>query len=303
MNISFDNTENAFAYKSDHELKSAKFLFSTMGYPWFVQIGTRLTPFVMKTGLPVHGIIRKTIFKQFVGGETLVETAQVGEILGKYGIKVILDYGVEGKEGEENFDRATDEFIRVIEYAATQTNTPFISIKITGLARFSLLQRLNEAPRLRSGIHDNEEENAEWDRVRDRMYSICEIAAEKGIGVLIDAEESWIQDPIDRLTMEVMEEFNKEKVVVYNTIQLYRHDRLSGILSDYLYRKSTYHQSGCFLHPAVGLIFFADRYRNRFENIFSFVEKNESFSAVVLIKFGDSCQTIERLFAAALILF
>lgn len=226
MNISFDNTENAFAYKSDHELKSAKFLFSTMGYPWFVQIGTRLTPFVMKTGLPVHGIIRKTIFKQFVGGETLVETAQVGEILGKYGIKVILDYGVEGKEGEENFDRATDEFIRVIEYAATQTNIPFISVKITGLARFSLLQRLNEAPRLRSGIHDNEEENAEWDRVRDRMYSICEIAAEKGIGVLIDAEESWIQDPIDRLTMEVMEEFNKEKVVVYNTIQLYRHDRL-----------------------------------------------------------------------------
>ena len=226
MNISFDNTDNAFAYKSDKELKSAKFLFSTMGYPWFVQIGTRLTPFVMKTGLPVHGIIRKTIFKQFVGGETLSETAQVGEVLGKYGIKVILDYGVEGKEGEDNFDQATDEFIRVIEYAATQTNIPFISVKITGLARFSLLQRLNEAPRLRSGIHDHEEETAEWDRVRDRMYSICEVAAEKGIGVLIDAEESWIQDPIDRLTMEVMEAFNKEKVVVYNTIQLYRHDRL-----------------------------------------------------------------------------
>jgi len=226
MNISFDNTENAFAYKSDKELKSAQFLFSTMGYPWFVQIGTRLTPFVMKTGLPVHGIIRKTIFKQFVGGETLAETAAVGEVLGKYGIKVILDYGVEGKEGEDNFDHATDEFIRVIEYAATQTNIPFISVKITGLARFSLLKRLNEAPKLRSGIHDNEEENAEWDRVRDRMYSICEVAAEKGIGVLIDAEESWIQDPIDRLTMEVMEEFNREKVVVYNTIQLYRHDRL-----------------------------------------------------------------------------
>jgi len=226
MNISFDNTENAFAYKSDKELKGAKFLFGTMGYPWFVQIGTRLTPFIMKTGLPVHGLIRKTIFKQFVGGETLAETAEVGETLGKYGIKVILDYGVEGKEGEDSFDHATDEFIRVIEYAATQTNIPFISIKVTGLARFSLLQKLNEAPRLRSGIHDHEEETAEWDRVRDRMYSICEVAAEKGVGVLIDAEESWIQDPIDRLTMEVMEEFNKEKVVVYNTIQLYRHDRL-----------------------------------------------------------------------------
>lgn len=226
MNISFDNTENAFAYKSSKELKSAKFLFSTMGYPWFVQLGTRLTPFIMKTGLPVHGIIRKTIFKQFVGGETLAETAGVGAVLGKYGVQVILDYGVEGKEGEDSFDHATEEFIRVINYAATQKNIPFISIKVTGLARFALLQTLNEAPRLRSGIHDHEMEVDEWDRVRERMYTICEVAAEKGVGVLIDAEESWIQDPIDRLTMEMMELFNKEKVVVYNTIQLYRHDRL-----------------------------------------------------------------------------
>ena len=225
MNISFDNTENAFAYKTDKELKGAKFLFNTMGFPWFVQIGTRITPFIMKTGLPVHGIIRKTIFKQFVGGETLEETAAVGATLGKYGVQVILDYGVEGKQGEDSFDEATEEFIRVIEYAATQTNIPFISIKVTGLARFGLLQTLNEAPRLRSGIHDHEEEIDEWDRVRERMYSICEVAAEKNIGVLVDAEESWIQDPVDRLTMEMMEIFNKEKVIVYNTIQLYRHDR------------------------------------------------------------------------------
>jgi proline dehydrogenase len=226
MNISFDNTENAFAYKTDRELKSAKFLFSTMGFPWFVQLGTRLTPFIMKTGLPIHGLIRRTIFKQFVGGETLEETAAVGATLGRYGVQVILDYGVEGKQGEESFDHATEQFIRVIKYAATQTNIPFISVKITGIARFKLLQKLNEAPRLRSGIHDHEEEIDEWDRVRERMYTICEIAAEKNIGVLVDAEESWIQDPIDRLTMEMMEIFNKEKVIVYNTIQLYRHDRL-----------------------------------------------------------------------------
>jgi len=227
MNISFDNTENAFAYKSDKELKQSRFLFNTMDYPFFVPIGTRLTPFLMKTGLPVHGIIRNTIFKQFVGGETLKETAAVGAVLGKYGVQVILDYGVEGKEGEDNFNHAADEFIKVINYAATQTNIPFISIKVTGLARFALLQILNEAPRLRSGIHDNEEEMDEWDRVRERMYRICEVAAEKNIGVLIDAEESWIQDPVDRLTMEMMEEFNKEKAIVFNTIQLYRHDRLN----------------------------------------------------------------------------
>jgi proline dehydrogenase len=226
MNLSFDNTQIAFAYKSTKELGKAKFLFSTMNYPFFVPLGTRITPFLMKTGLPVDGIIRNTIFKQFVGGETLSETAPVVNMLGEYGVQVILDYGVEGKEGEDNFDKATEEFVKVIEYASTQKNIPFISIKVTGLARLDLMQILNESPRLRSGIHDNETEIDEWERVKDRMYHICEIASEKNVGVLIDAEESWIQDPIDRLVMEMMEEFNKEKVVVYNTIQLYRHDRL-----------------------------------------------------------------------------
>lgn len=227
MNISLENTENAFAYKSDKELKQSKFLFNTMSYPLFVPIGTRLTPFIMKTGLSVvHTIIRDTIFKQFVGGETLPETAEIAAKLGKYGVQVILDYGVEGKEGEENFEKAADVFIDVINYAATQTNIPFISIKLTGMARLGLLQTLNEAPRLRSGIHDHEAEIDEWNKIKNRMVRICEVAAKKNIGVLIDAEESWIQDTIDRLTMELMEQFNKEKAIIYNTIQLYRHDRL-----------------------------------------------------------------------------
>ena len=227
MNISFDNTENAFAYKTDKELKRARFLFGSMGYQWVVDAGVRLTPFAMKTGLPVRGLIRNTIFRQFVGGETLEETAAVVDVLEKYNVDVILDYGVEGKEGEANFEQATAEFIRVINYAATQPHIPFISIKVTGFSRFKLLERLHEAPRLRSGIHDNEAEEDEWQRVRDRMHRICSVAAQKNVGVLVDAEESWIQDPVDRLTIEMMEIFNKEKAIVYNTVQLYRHDRLS----------------------------------------------------------------------------
>ena len=228
MRLSFNNTETAFAYKTNKELKSGKFLFGTMNYSWFAAVGIRLTPFLMKTGLPVDGAIRATIFKQFVGGETLQQTATIAKRLGEYGVQVILDYGVEAKEGEENFDKARDQFISVIEYAATQPNIPFISIKVTGIARFDLLQTLNSAPRLRSGIHDHEDENAEWERVRERLYDICEKAAEKNVGVLIDAEESWIQDPIDRLSVEMMEIFNQgEKCIVYNTIQLYRHDRMN----------------------------------------------------------------------------
>jgi proline dehydrogenase len=226
MNISFENTQNAFAYKSTKALKSAKLLFGFMGYPTLVQLGTRLVPVLLKAGLPIKGIIRQTIFKQFVGGETLAETIPVAQMLAEHGVDVILDYGVEGKEGEDSFDHATQVFIDVINHAATQKNIPFISIKVTGLASHELLQTLHEAPRLRSGIHDNEMEQAAWDRVRERMYAICEAAAEKNIGVLVDAEESWIQDPIDRLTMEMMAEFNKQKAVVFNTIQLYRHDRL-----------------------------------------------------------------------------
>ena len=226
MNISFENTQNAFAYKSTKALKSAKLLFGFMGYPKLVQLGTRIVPALLNAGLPIKGIIRNTIFKQFVGGETLAETISVAQMLAGHNVDVILDYGVEGKEGEENFDQATQVFIDVINHAASQKNIPFISIKVTGLASHELLQTLHEAPRLRSGIHDNEMEQAEWDRVRERMYAICEAAAEKNIGVLVDAEESWIQDPIDRLTMEMMAEFNKHKAVVFNTIQLYRHDRL-----------------------------------------------------------------------------
>jgi proline dehydrogenase len=226
MNISFENTQNAFAYKSTKALKRAKLLFGFMGYPTLVQMGTRLVPTLLKAGLPIKGIIRNTIFKQFVGGETLAETIPVAQMLAEHNVDVILDYGVEGKEGEESFDHATQVFIDVINHAASQKNIPFISIKVTGLASHELLQTLHEAPRLRSGIHDNEMEQAAWDRVRERMYAICEAAAEKNIGVLVDAEESWIQDPIDRLTMEMMAVFNKQKAVVFNTIQLYRHDRL-----------------------------------------------------------------------------
>jgi len=226
MNLSLENTQHAFAYKSNADLRKARFLFSVIQSPLVVSIATNVTPFLMKSGLPINGLIRSTIFKQFVGGETLEDSARVTKQLGSYGVQVILDYGVEAKEGEENFDAVTEKIIEAVEFAATEKNVPFVSVKLTGLASMNLLETLNEAPRLRSGIHDSESQTAEWERVRERMYAICDVANEKGIGILIDAEETWIQDPIDRLAIELMGVYNKEKVVVYNTYQLYRHDRL-----------------------------------------------------------------------------
>ena len=235
--VSFENTANAFEYKTDKELKKAKFLFSSMGYASLVKLGTRLTPWMIRSGLPVQGLIRDTIFAQFVGGETLEETASVARKLGEYHVQVILDYGVEGgEEGEASFEQACGEFIRVIEYAATQTNIPFTSIKVTGFARFGLLERLHAAMdrgegslmkrymQALDGLETAEKE--EWQAVGKRMQRICETAADRKIGVLVDAEETWIQGPVDVLTILMMEQFNKGRVVVYNTVQLYRSDRL-----------------------------------------------------------------------------
>lgn len=231
--LSFENTENAFAYKSDRELKKARLLFSSMGYRRLVKLGTTITPLLIKSGLPVKGLIRNTIFDQFVGGESLSETAGVVDKLEKFDVNVILDYGVEGKEGENNFEHSCEEFIKVIRYAATQPNIPFISIKVTGFARFALLEKLDAAANERSGytgtVHTevlNEEERREWERVVARMERIISIAAASNVGVLVDAEETWIQDPVDAITMLMMEKYNVAKPVVYNTIQLYRHDRL-----------------------------------------------------------------------------
>jgi proline dehydrogenase len=239
--LSFDNTENAFAYKSDKALRKAHFLFSSMGYASLVKIGTRITPWAIRVGLPVKGLIRNTLFEQFVGGETLEETAKVADLLGQYNVNVILDYGVEGGDhGEKGLDHSCNEFIKVINYAATQPNIPFMSIKVTGLARFGLLEKLDAASHARSGfegkVHTellDKNELAEWERVVARMDRICSTAAEKNVGVLVDAEESWIQDPVDAITMQMMEKYNRSKAVVYNTIQLYRHDRLQFLKDSY----------------------------------------------------------------------
>ena len=233
---SFDDAKTAFASKSDEQLKNARFIFECMTKPWLVRLGLRLTPLALKFGLPVKGIIRRTIFSQFVGGETLEDTSTVVENLAKFNVKVILDYGVEGKEGEKEFDHAADEFIRVIDYAATQPNIPYMSIKLTGLSRFSLLEKVNHV-----AVHSDivrgkidfdkldENEKAEWKRVVARLTKICSAAAKYNVGVLIDAEESWIQYAEDALATMMMMRFNTQKPVIFNTAQLYRHDRLQYI--------------------------------------------------------------------------
>lgn len=227
FDLSFDNTEIAFAYKSDKELKKARFIFSAMHRGWLVKLASAIAPWALKVGLPIKGIIRNTVFAQFCGGENLQKAAQTAQMLELFHVGVILDYGVEAAEGEDNYDYAVEEFKKAIAHASGEPNIPFISLKVTGFARLSLLEKINSGIRLTPG------ESLEFDRVQQRVLAICKYAYEKDIGVLIDAEESWIQNPVDQLADEMMSIFNKEKVTIYNTFQLYRNDRLSFLKQSY----------------------------------------------------------------------
>lgn len=211
----FDNTEIAFKYRTTPELKQAQFLFSSMGSPALTAIGMTTTKWALKLHLPIEGLVKRTIFKQFCGGETMEEAAQTAEGIAGYNVGVIMDYGVEGKEGEAEFDKAVPEFIKAIKYASSKKSIPFISIKITGFARFALLEKLHTGDTL------SDNEMTEWKRVQQRIDSICGAAAENNIMVLVDAEETWIQNPVNELTNAMMAKYNTQTVVVFNTFQCY----------------------------------------------------------------------------------
>lgn len=220
MSVSFENTAIAFKYRSDSALKKAQYMFALMGSPNATKMGIGLANFAFKVGLPISGMVKKTVFSIFCGGESLQEAAQTAAMLHQYNVGVALDYGVEGKSTEADFDAAVPEFVKAIQYAAQQPNIPFIPIKITGFARFELLEKKHNNQEL------NEAELQEWENVFTRIDTICKAAYEQNIRVLVDAEESWIQDPIDDLTNAMMERYNKEQAIVYNTFQMYLHTSL-----------------------------------------------------------------------------
>lgn len=219
--LSFDNTEIAFSGMSDADLKRAYWLFRVINVNFLVKIGPPITNFAMALGLPLTPLIRATIFRHFCGGESIEDSTKTIRHLGNYHIGTILDYSVEGEEKESAFDATTLELLETIRKAAGDRDVPFSVFKVTGLARFALLEKLDAKEAL------DAEEIAEFERVKARVNRICKAASDAGVRIFIDAEESWIQDTIDQLALEMMRKYNREKVLVYNTVQMYRHDRLA----------------------------------------------------------------------------
>lgn len=218
--LSFENIENAFAYKSNSEITKAYWLFKSISIPAVVKLGPALTEVALKLHLPIKWAIKGTIYSHFCGGETIEDCKETIANLARFNVGSILDYSVEGKEEEKEFDHACEEIIRTVNRAAGDADIPFCVFKVTGLARFALLEKMSDGSDL------SVEEKAEAQKVYNRIDNICSLAYKQQVKVFIDAEESWIQQAIDDLAANMMKKYNKEKAIIYNTIQLYRHDRL-----------------------------------------------------------------------------
>lgn len=220
MDKIFDNTQVAFSLKSDSELDRAYFLFKLIDNEPLVRIGTAVTNFALKAHLPVEGLIRASVFDHFCGGVSEDDCMPVMEKMFTKGVCSVLDYSVEGKEDEHQFDAAMKKTLKIIEFAKLKDAIPFAVFKPTGFGRLDLYTKVGRKDPL------NFEEHQEWDRVVARYEAVCKLSFEKDVALLIDAEESWMQDAADELVTKMMQKYNKEKAIIFNTIQLYRWDRL-----------------------------------------------------------------------------
>ena len=219
--VSFDDTEVSFQSRSDKELKQAYWLFKILSYRWLVNGGPSFLKFALLIHLPVKGIIRSTIFHHFCGGETISDCSETIKKLSSFHIGTILDYSVEGKESEKDFNDALTETLATIHRAKGDKNIPFCVFKPTGFERLSLLEKKNSG-----GTLSVNEEN-EFSAFKNRIEKICQNAFDNKVPVYIDAEETWIQDVVDDLAREMMTKFNRENIIVYNTLQMYRNDRIN----------------------------------------------------------------------------
>lgn len=218
----FDDTQTAFKLKSDKDLKKSRFLFRLMGSPFLTKLGTYFFKIPFATDLPfVKTAVRNTIYKQFVGGETTEECLIASRELYKSGISSIMDYSVEGQTTDEEFDHVKDEILRLIHISKDNSKEiPCVVFKPTGFGRIDIYEKVGH----KMPMADHEKES--WQNIRRRYEEVCQKAFDMGVPIMADAEDSWMQDAADDLMDEMMQKFNKERCIVWSTIQLYRHDRL-----------------------------------------------------------------------------
>ncbi|WP_291871115.1 proline dehydrogenase family protein [Maribacter sp.] len=220
MEYIFENTATAFVLKTDSELERAYFLFKMIANEPLVKMGTLMTNFAIKAHLPVEGLIRATVFDHFCGGISEEDCLPVVGKLWEKSVCSVLDYSVEGKEEEATFDQALDKILKILNFVKEKDSIPFAVFKPTGFGRFAIYEKVSAKKSLTT------EETQEWERIVERFDKVCKKAHDLGVSLLIDGEESWMQDSADQLVEDMMEKYNKEKTIVFNTLQMYRWDRL-----------------------------------------------------------------------------
>ncbi|WP_228713823.1 proline dehydrogenase family protein [Arundinibacter roseus] len=226
--INFEDTSVAFSSKSDFQLQKTYWLFAMMNRTWLVNLGTFFIKLALRLHLPIKKLIRSTIFAQFCGGETIDECAKTIDHLNQFGVGTILDYSIEGEDHEAVFEATTLELLRTIERAAQSESIPFTVFKVSGIASTDLLEKVQSKTLL------SPQEQHNYERVQQRVDELCKLAHAKKVRIFIDAEESWIQDVIDELAYTMMERYNSERAIVFNTYQLYRHETLAAFKNAYL---------------------------------------------------------------------
>ncbi len=232
--VKFDDTAIAFSYKSDRELRKANFIFTVVNHPAVSMLATRAVRLGMSLHLPIKGLVRRTVFEHFCGGETIEKADRTIQHLGEFNVKTILDYSVEGEKTEEGFDKTMEEILETFDKAKQSTHVPFCVFKVTGMADSDLLEKVQSRQTLTS------KELSAFAKVKERADRICAKAFAMGIPVLIDSEQSWIQDPIDALAYEMMAKYNRERAIVFNTCQMYRSDMLKN-LKDAFHNAAMHH--------------------------------------------------------------
>jgi len=225
MDQIFENTATAFALKTDSELERAYFLFKMISNEPLVKMGSVITNFAFKAHLPVESLIRATVFDHFCGGVNERDCLPVVDRMWEKGVCSVLDYSVEGKEEEDPFDAATEIILTILDFVKEKEAIPYAVFKPTGFGRFALYQKISEKKKLTSS------EEAEWQRVVNRFDKVCKKAHDLEVSLLIDGEESWMQDAADDLAEDMMRKYNKKKRIVFNTLQTYRWDRLPYLKS------------------------------------------------------------------------
>lgn len=216
----FENTETAFKLKDNYSLYNAKLLFNVITKKYLVNFLTTLTLFSLKYKLPVKWILKKTLYKHFCGGVDINECEVTIQGMKKMNVNSILDYSVEALKTEQDFDNACKKKMEIVDLSFSNDSIPFAVFKPTSLGRYSLFKLVNNKTKL------SKEEKLEWNRVIDRFNMICSYAHSKKVRLLIDAEEFEVQEAIDNLVYKMMKKYNRKSTIVYNTIQLYRWDRI-----------------------------------------------------------------------------